>query len=297
MSKLEELSEGIWRVDSGRGGPSVAVSFGVHGNERPPIDAGLALVDQFRSGELELEAGSLLLIHANPRGSAQDQRWSEGGIDLNRCFHRDVLARAPEVYEEEQAREIVSCLEAHRVQVLVDFHCTVEPGERFLMHHPAVSEPAHREVVELLQAEVLLADPQLNFGSVSLDEWMSTRDRVGICYETGWIQDPANTPEAVLGEMRNVLLGQGLVAGEARRYGSKKLLQLDGFLPCAKEGFRWTEGIGVNLQDVAAGTVLGRYGDGSEEKVERGVTLIFPKKKPEMVQLGKPLVYLARRMD
>ena len=48
-----------------------------------------------------------------------------------------------------------------------------------------------------------------------------------------------------------------------------------------------------NLQALDAGTLLGTYGDGREVRLTSDSVLIFPKKKPEMVQLGKPLVYLA----
>ena len=78
----------------------------------------------------------------------------------------------------------------------------------------------------------LLADPDLNFGSVSLDEYMSTRGRVGICYETGWIEDPDNTPESVHAEMVNVLTGLGLLAGEARSFAEKRFLQLEEVVLC-----------------------------------------------------------------
>lgn len=215
---------------------------------------------------------------------------------MNRCFHKDVLAREPELYEEHRAKEIVAFLRSQGTEILVDFHCTVEPGPRFLMQHPPVAEPSHREIFGLLQAEVLLADPNLNFGGVSLDEHMSTRDRVGICYETGWIKDPANTSESVLAEMSNVLIGTGVIAGDAQRYGDKKLLELGAPLNCEGEGFKWREGVGVNLQELAKETLLGSYADGREVVLEADATLIFPKKKPELVQMGKPLVYLAKCM-
>lgn len=287
------LPEAVWLFESGRPGPHVVLSFGVHGNERPPIDAGLALLERLGTGDLPLRAGRVLLVHANPRASAEDQRWSDGGIDLNRCFHRDVLAREPQNYEERRAREIVACLEEFEAETLVDFHCTVEPGRRFLMHHPPVSEPRHRATVGWLEGEVVLCDPDLNFGSVSLDEWMSTRDRVGICYETGWIQDPANTAEACLGEMTNLLAGLGVIEGEARAFTEKLCVELDRVLLCEGEGFAWSEGTGENLQHLEAGTLLGRYGDGTEVTLGAEAVLIFPKKKPELVQLGKPLVYLS----
>ncbi len=294
---LRTIAEGIWIFDTGTDGPSVGIAFGLHGNERPPIDAGLALVRAVESGELALQVGKLLLIHGNPRAFAQDERCSQGGVDLNRCFHRNVLGRKPERFEESRAAEIVAALEEHETRTLVDFHCTVEPGPRFLLQHPPVGNAAHRAVFDLLQAEVLLSDPHLNFGNVSLDEWMSTRERVGICYETGWIQDPANTQEFVLGEMKNVLVGTGLLAGEPSRYLQKRLLQLEGALTCSGEGFQWLAGVGLNLQALPAGTKLGSYADGAEVVLEDDATLVFPKKRPELVELGKPLVYVARLIN
>ncbi len=293
---MEQLDEGIWWVDTGVEGPRVGISFGVHGNEQPPIDAGLRLRDELATGALRPAAGALLLLHANPRASAIDQRWSEGGVDLNRCFHRDVLARAPQLHEEERARRIAAVLEERDVRVLIDFHCTVEPGERFAMHHPSAADADHLRATALLEAEVVLADPDLHFGAVSLDEWMTTRGRVGVCYETGWIRDPRTTPESVHGEMLNVLRGYGVLPGEARVYEGKRRIELVRALACAAEGFAWSDGVGENLQEVPAGTVLGRYGDGREERLDSESTLIFPKKRPELVQVGKPLVYLARRM-
>jgi len=295
---LRSIGDDVWSVESGQPGPTVAVSFGVHGNERPPIEAGLRLVEQFRSGERALTRGRLLLLHANPKASRGDKRWSDGGVDLNRCFHASVLAREPELYEEERARALVSALETAAAEVLVDFHCTVEPGRRFFMQHPPADDEAHRRIRSLLSAEVLLTDPDLHFGSVSLDEWMSTRGRVGICYETGWIQDPENSPEFVLAEMTNLLAGLELIDGvTAQSHPKKELLQLEGVLVCEEAGFVWREGVGENLQAVAAGTVLGNYPSGKELSLERDATLIFPKKRPELVQAGKPVTYLARSVS
>ena len=292
---IERVDEGIWRVEGAAAGPSLAIAFGTHGDERAPVDGGLELVARFERGEAALARGRLLLVHSNPLATAQGRRWSEGGVDLNRCFHADVLAREPELYEERRARAIATALDDAGSEALVDFHCTVEPGARFLMQHPVAAEPRSREVWRHLRAEVLLADPKLWFGGVSLDEHMTTRGYVGICYETGWIQDPANTPEAALWEMENVLAGLGLVHGEAHRFDDKKLIELCGRVICDGEGYRWSDGVGENLQEVAAGTILGRYADGREVVAPGEVTLIFPKKKPELVEAGKPLVLLAER--
>lgn len=295
---MSNPAESIWLFDSGQAGPDLAISFGVHGNERPPIDAGLKLVGMLEAGELTLAAGRLLVVWGNPLASGEDTRWSQGGIDLNRCFSNEVLGRAPELYEERRAREITRCLEDFGATILVDFHCTVEPGDPFLMHHPPIAHEATATVARLLSAKVVLADPALNFGGVSLDEWMSTRDRVGICYETGWIQSPECTPEFVLDEMLNVLAGNCMIASrDPVQHADKRLLQLDEVIRCEAEGFRWKDGIGENLQELTAGTELGAYGDGTAVKMPLDATLIFPKKKPELVAMGKPLVYLGVRKD
>ncbi len=292
---LEHVGEGLWQAESHHPGPSLAIAFGVHGDERSPIEAGLMLVAELERGTLALERGRLLLLLANPRAGEERSRWSRGGVDLNRCFQRPVLEREPALYEERRAREIVEVLERARSEVLVDFHCTVEPGKRFLMHHPALDDPAHRKVAELLSAEVLLADPELLFGGVSLDEWLSTRGKVGICCETGWTNDPANTPRGVLGEMKNLLAGLGCLAQGFERWPDKQRLELFAALTCEGEGFAWRAGVGENLQSLPQGTVLGAYADGRKVVLEQDAALVFPKKRPELVQPGKPLVYLARR--
>lgn len=289
---IEATGEGIWSIDSGKPGTHLCISFGVHGNERAPIDAGLGLVKAFESGELSIHAGFLLLVHANPVASSQDRRWSEDGIDLNRCFHPDKLKGAPVNYEERRAQTIAAAIRTNQIDHLVDFHCTVEPGERFLMQHPPVDHAPSARTYELLRAEVLLADPDLNFGGVSLDEYTATRGGVGICYETGWIHDPSNRPSAVREEMQNLLVGLGLCAGEPQRYGDKSLLRLAEVLKCEQEGFTWADGIGQNLQALEKGTALGHYADGSAVTLEQDATLIFPKKKAELLQPGKPMVYL-----
>jgi len=286
----------MWLAESGEPGTTLALSFGVHGNERPPIDAGLALVAELESGALAIARGRLLLIHSNPRATEEDRRWSEGGVDLNRCFGKAVQAKQPELYEEQRAQEVARVLERHDPEVLVDFHCTVEPGDPFMMQHPGVDHAPSRAVLRLLSARVLLSDPELNFGNVSLDEWMGTRGKVGICFETGWIQSPDCTPEFVLGEMKNVLAGHGMLAGvEPRLHDDKTLLQLDHVIRCEGDGFRWRDGVGSNLQALEKGTVLGAYADGTEVALPVDATLIFPKKKPELVEHGKPLVYLGVR--
>jgi len=293
---IERIDDGLWRASGAAAGPSIGISFGVHGDERPPIDAGLALVADLESGALQLSSGSVLFVHGNTRASEQDRRWSEGGIDLNRCFHVDQLCREPELWEQARAKRIAVAIEDCQLTALVDFHCVVEPGDRFMMQHPPAAHAPSREAWRCLEADTLLCDPELVFGAVSLDEYMSTRGRAGVCYETGWIGDPDLSSESVRAEMQNLLAGYGMLSGhEFVDHGDKRLLELAGRLLCEADGFTWSEGVGENLQDVAAGTLIGRYADGRGVQLEEDATLIFPKKKKELLQQGKPLVLLARR--
>ena len=55
--------------------------------------------------------------------------------------------------------------------------------------------------------------------------------------------------------------------------------------------------MGRNLQALPAGTRLGEYEGGAPVELAADAVLIFPKKKPELVTVGAPLVYLASRRD
>jgi len=255
----------------------------VHGDERAPIDAGYALAASLSADALS--AGSLLLLLGNPEAVAAGRRYLE--VDLNRCFTAAVLGRSPRSREEQRAQALAAAL--REVEILLDFHCTVEPGERFVMHHP--DDARHRQISALLDASVVLSDPGLCFGGCSLDELLSTSGRVGICYETGWIGDPANTPERIVVQMRNVLRGLGMLPGTAHRLDQRRLV-LTQTLRCPSGGFAWASGVGHNLQSLPAGTLLGEGGDGALH-LQAPATLIFPKKRPHVLQPGQPLVYLA----
>jgi predicted deacylase len=268
-------------------GPTVCISAGVHGNERAPAEAlGTLAAELSRTG---IASGSLLLVLGNPLALQQDRRFSRDGVDLNRCFTPEILGRPPRCYEEERAGVLAEVVAM--VDVLVDFHCTVEPGERFVLHHP--DDDRHRKVAGLLDAPVVIRDPALCFGGCSLDEHVSTRGGVGICYETGWIGDPACSPARILGEMRSLLRGLSVLEGRASRRTAQRRLVLTGALRCPESGFVWAEGVGENLQALPADTALGICGDGTPLRLSQPVTLVFPKKRPELMVPGKPLVYLA----
>ena len=274
-------------IRSGRPGPVVCISTGIHGNERAPVTAMHRLAQQLSSEDIV--AGSLLLVLGNPKALEQDRRQTLGGVDLNRCFTDAILRHPPRHHEHARAQELARAVEG--VDVLVDFHCTVEPGGRFIMHHP--DDERHQQVAALLDAPVVLSDPSLLFGGCSFDEHLSTQGRVGLCYETGWIGDPACDPGRILDEMRSLLRGLGMLSGEPVRVSGQRRLVLTDRLCCPESGFHWADGIGENLQSLSAGELLGHSRAGTPLLLSGAATLIFPKKHPELLRPGQPLVYLA----
>lgn len=236
-----------------------------------------------------IAAGSLLLVLGNPKALEQDRRHTLGGVDLNRCFTDSILRQPPQHHEQARAQELARAVEA--VDVLVDFHCTVEPGGRFIMHHP--DDDRHQQVAALLDAPVVLSDPALLFGGCSFDEHLSTRGRVGLCYETGWIGDPACEPERILAEMRSLLQGLGVLEGEPVCLYQQRRLVLTERICCPESGFDWADGIGENLQSLPSGALLGHSRAGTPLLLSGAATVIFPKKHPELLRPGQPLVYLA----
>ena len=287
--------DGTFLVESEMPGPVVCIAYGVHGDERPPIDAGQLLQSMFDLGALALSEGKLLVLFANPLATAANKHWSQDGTDLNHCFHPGMLVSKSDRHEERRAREIVEILEREEVEILVDFHSTLEKDERLCVQHPGAADDRHLEITRLLTSKIVLSDPGLILGGASLDQHMSTTGRVGVYYQTGRQGDGSNTPVAIRNEMVNLLAGLGMIDGRAfRTFPKKRHLELTEMVECREQGFQWNRGVGKSLQTLDEGTLLGTYANGNVVILGEDSTLVFPEKAPDLVQVGKPLVFLAQ---
>lgn len=117
--------------------PHVAVFGAVHGNEVCGLRAIERLSAEVLAGELPLTAGTLTLVHGNPRASELQERHTRGGVDLNRLFDYRFIDDIPVnhwTYEHHRAIELRPLLES--VDVVLDLHSTTAPAPPFAIASP-----------------------------------------------------------------------------------------------------------------------------------------------------------------
>ena len=295
---IEAISESISKVVGAQKGPTIVVLGGIHGNERTGVEVVKKLAYQFEHGEIELAAGVLYLILGNPKAIVRDTRGSEDHADLNRCFKRDVLARIPETYEQTRAHELAQILAT--ADISIDLHATNKPSVPFLCC--AVDE-VHEKIYQWFDCDRVLADPRYILGGepVTTDEFIDLNGGVGICYETGQSKDLSRIDE-VLGDVMNVLRDQNMVAAHPtpahpsmRGGGSRSVFELVSVINLTEAGFCYEGNLGGgSFEEFTIGQTIGYVGDEPIVAEFEGV-VVFPK-IPELQTLGKPVVYLAKKI-
>jgi uncharacterized protein len=150
--------------------PCLAVFGSIHGNEPCGLRAIERLRAELESGELQLQAGTLYLVHGNPRATEQHERHTRGGVDLNRVFDYRFVTELPAAlwtYEHERALALRPLLD--QLDVLLDLHSTTAPAPAFAISSalPASHVLAHAlglgyvtsgwETPELLGDKVVMA--------------------------------------------------------------------------------------------------------------------------------------------
>ena len=110
---IEEVKPGVLRVSASADWPRPHVGVGgsMHGNEPCGADAIRHLAASFERGELQPNGGTIYLIHANPKATAQGLRYTPGGDHLNRLWDFTFV---------ENLREDSWGYEHHRVLALKD---------------------------------------------------------------------------------------------------------------------------------------------------------------------------------
>jgi len=292
---IETVGEAIWKITGASDGPSIVVFGGVHGNELTGIEVVKKIREAIESGELVVEQGILHLILGNPRAIERNTRGSADHVDLNRCFKKDVLDQQDELYERQRAKEIAQILAT--ADISIDLHAMNKPSVPFLCC--AVTE-AHEKIYQWFDCDRVLADPNYVLGgeSVTTDEYIDLCGGVGICYETGMAKD-LNRIEEVTIDVLNVLKDQNMISNEIpvtkKNSGERSVYELVRAINLTESGFRYTDGRGAgSFEEFNEGDVIGYVGD-EPMIVEFDGVIVFPK-VPELQTLGKPLVYLAKRI-
>ncbi|MCX6714477.1 MAG: succinylglutamate desuccinylase/aspartoacylase family protein [Candidatus Uhrbacteria bacterium] len=290
---IEAISESIAKVVGEQKGPTVVLLGGIHGNERTGVEVVKKLAYQFEHGEKKLASGVLYLILGNPKAIERNTRGSEDHADLNRCFKYDVLERVPETYEQTRAHEIAKILAT--ADISIDLHATNKPSVPFLCC--AVDE-AHEKIYQWFDCDRVLADPRYILGgeSVTTDEFIDLQGGVGICYETGQSTDLTRVDE-VLGDVMNVFIDQGMIDGfvPTRNTIGRSIYELMSVINLTDAGFRYEGTLGGgSFEEFTIGQTIGYVGDEPVVAEFDGV-IVFPK-IPELQTLGKPVVYLAKKI-
>lgn len=132
MMSIASTLAGLTRFDGPKPGPVVALIGSMHGNEPCGAYAVNKLHQELRLETLTLERGSVVLVIGNPRAIEEGNRFTRGGVDLNRVFDFEFLNTLPEsdwAYEHHRAADMRPYLEEW--DAVLDLHSTSFPTEPF----------------------------------------------------------------------------------------------------------------------------------------------------------------------
>ncbi len=292
---IETTGEAIWKITGMSKGPHMVIFGGVHGNELTGIEVVKKIREAIVSGDIVIDRGTLHLILGNPRAIERNTRGSADHVDLNRCFKKDVLDQQDELYERQRAKEIAQILAT--ADISIDLHAMNKPSVPFLCC--AVTE-AHEKIYQWLDCDRVLADPNYILGgeSVTTDEYIDLCGGVGICYETGMAKD-LNRIDEVMTDVLNILKDQQMILSDAlptkKNTDARSIYELVHAINLTEAGFQYADGRGAgSFEEFRMGDVIGYVGEDPLIAEFDGV-IVFPK-IPELQKLGKPLVYLAKRI-
>jgi succinylglutamate desuccinylase len=301
MRELNIYGGNAWEIDFGRPGPIVAVVGGIHGDEKTGVQVVRRMVAMGEQHLLDIRAGRLWLIEANPEAIAIAVRAikREGRLwDLNRMCIESILSSNARVPEIMRVKALIKLL--IRADIVLDLHATtLETAEPFMMLQPRPDRRA-LELISCFNVSKIVYDPHFIFGCgepVSLDEYISRMGKVGLCYETGWAQDTSRVSQ-VLDEVLDLLRFLGML----RQHTSlpiirpqQTLYELERAVILGESGFRWYNGTGYhNLQTFGSGETIGWHGD-DPVVVSTDSMTVFPK-APDRWEVGKPVCYLAKKL-
>ncbi|TVQ90972.1 MAG: hypothetical protein EA397_10775 [Deltaproteobacteria bacterium] len=181
-------------------GPRVGLIAQMHGNEPVGAQVFERLV---RVIPQQLTRGELLLVTANPQAAQLDLRHTPDGVDLNRLWGAEAQARLGELtpeqrcYEHQRALDLAPLLQT--CDALLDLHSASQPAPPFLVVR---DDQQHAALVQRLGVERVLTglhEEGILGGAVGPDVGLHLGERsvrIGVTFEAGQHQDPANRERA-----------------------------------------------------------------------------------------------------
>jgi succinylglutamate desuccinylase len=158
----------IYKIESGKSGPTVAIFAGVHGNELAGVFALRELLPS-----ISILKGTLYIAFANPKAIKAEVRMLNK--NLNRCFYE---SNAGLQQEDVRARELMTVLDS--CEALLDLHMFYDDnGTPFV-----ICEENALEIANLFKVDII----STNWSSIEpggSDGYMYSKGKIGICVECG----------------------------------------------------------------------------------------------------------------
>ncbi|MDB5182373.1 MAG: hypothetical protein JWO47_157 [Candidatus Saccharibacteria bacterium] len=210
--------------------PTMAVSGGVHGNEK----TGIHVVNELVNGTsgLNLDAGRIIAIHGNleAMGMGTDgQRATVPGLNLNRYFreldakyaHMDPKDRPYEVRRAQELMEkVLNNLDEDpslRPEALVDIHDFKDPnGPVFMITEPYFGLYGRHDNSDGFGIARAIGGPKISSGWKEADKggsdgWMTELGRIGICIEAGYQKSSQATKDYGHGAVARLAVEMGML--------------------------------------------------------------------------------------
>ncbi len=238
-------------------GKKLAIFAGVHGNEKAGVFALERLIK-----DLEVEAGEVYFVYANPRAIEQDVRYTEK--NLNRCF----LEKVGDSYEEKRAKELIPILDES--DALLDLHASNnKEATPFLVCGEDCSE-----IVRIFDFEIVSFGWD-NIEPGATDGYMYNQGKPGICLECGSVYQSKENSNLAYNSALKFLNYFGAISRPVE-YNQKpqKVVQVFQATRKKTEEFSFVKDF-ADFEKLIPGQVFAR--DGQEEYVAReNECTIFP---------------------
>ncbi|MEK9160940.1 MAG: succinylglutamate desuccinylase/aspartoacylase family protein [Patescibacteria group bacterium] len=257
-------------------GPTSMVIAGVHGDEKSGVAAFAAILPT-----LSLQKGRVFFAYGSPRAITAHTRFVEA--NLNRLFKPDEALSDEErkSYEYTRAQFLKQYLD--QADALLDIHASYVPQSRPFV----ICEANAKDIVPFLPVDLVVT----GFDAVQpggTDYYMNSRDKVGICIETGYLGDPSSLQVAEQG-VYAFLSARGHMVGDTPTY-PQSYIRMDSLYLTKNESFTRAREF-ADFEDVRTHQELGEDGD-TVVRAEYDGVIVFAR---DITGIGEEAFLLGRR--
>ena len=267
----------------------MAVFGSIHGNEPCGLRASERLQKELETGSLQLQKGTLYLVHGNPRATEAHERHTRGGTDLNRLFDYHFVADLPSdhwVYEHYRAMELKPLLDT--VDAVLDLHSTTAPSPAFAIASPLPESQRFADALGLAYVTHGWDGPGL-LGDRVVIAPLTRRGLPAVSVECGQ-HDQLEAIDVAYTCLRRGLDYLGLLPWPEKAAPiACTRLQLRAAIKRPSATFKFVRPLS-SMQQLAAGDVIGRDED-MALSVNRNCYVIMPN---DAVPVGEDMIYVAQ---